>query len=266
MERRHLSAAGLALAALAAFPALAAAQTPIRFGDTLSGRLEAGDPKMEDESHYDLFTFQGTQGQRAVITLRSDAFDTYLAVGRMQGSELDVVDSDDDGGGGTNSRIEITLPETGTYTVRANSLGAGETGDYTISLALGVAPPPPPPPTPIRLGQTVQGELSATDPRAGDDSHYDMYVFRGTAGQSLVITMRSEAFDAYLSAGGMADGEFEESDSDDDGAGGTDARLEVTVPASGVLMIRANSLSEGETGAYTLLVEAAAAAARPATR
>lgn len=45
-----------------------------------------------------------------------------------------AIAQDDDGAGGLNSRITATLPETGTYTVVANSYGAGATGAYEIEL------------------------------------------------------------------------------------------------------------------------------------
>ena len=91
---------------------------------------------------------------------------------------------------------------------------------------------------------------------APDDSFYDEWTFTGRAGDRVVITLRSGDFDAYMSFGRQGD-EWDALESDDDSGGGTDARLEVTLPANGIYVIRANTLSSGETGAYTLILERA---------
>ena len=39
---------------------------------------------------------------------------------------------DDDGAGGLNSRIEVTLPEEGVYTLVVSSVGAGSEGDFRL--------------------------------------------------------------------------------------------------------------------------------------
>jgi hypothetical protein len=88
-----------------------------------------------------------------------------------------------------------------------------------------------------------------------DGSHFHIYVYRGSPGQRLTLTLRSEAFDAYLSSGLLNGTSFVDEASDDDGGGGTDAMLVVTVGPSGDLVIRANSLEGGETGDYTLTVD-----------
>ncbi len=56
----------------------------------------------------------------------------------------------------------------------------------------------------IRVGQTVTSELTASDPTMADGSHYDTWTFQGRAGQQVVATMRSGAFDTYLSVGRMS--------------------------------------------------------------
>src|SRR5262245_2559494 len=113
---------------------------------------------------------------------------------------------------------------------------------------------------PISAGEAVNGQLQASDPALADGSHYDLYAFRGVAGQRIRITLRSGAFDAYLSGGRMNGTTFVAESSDDDGAGGTDAQLTITIGDSGSYTIRASSYEGGKTGAYTLMVEQVAAA------
>lgn len=250
---RLLASAGV-LSLLAA--GSAAAQQPLRLGEPVRGTLSASDPTLDDDSHYDLYTLSGPAGTRVRITLRSEEFDAYLAVGRDAVRCDDDCETDDDGGGNTDSRVVVTL-DGRPLQVRANSLSAGETGAYTL-LAEPAGPAPDlRPKGEVRIGQTVRGTLDEGDPMADDGSYYELWTVRGRAGQRVTLTLRSNDFDAYLAFGRTADGEWEEYDSDDDSGGGesgTDAELQITLEDDGVYQIRANSLDAGETGAYTLTV------------
>lgn len=122
---------------LGSAPAATAASAPIAFGQTVRGNLAAGDLLVEDDSFYDCFAFAGRSGQRAVVEMRSGQFDTYLALYPGGYCAGEALGTDDDGAGGTNSRVDLTLPRDGIYSIRANSLGAWETGAYELSLAGG---------------------------------------------------------------------------------------------------------------------------------
>ncbi|MFN0119436.1 MAG: S8 family serine peptidase, partial [Blastocatellia bacterium] len=110
--------------------------TPISASQQVSGRLESGDCQLADGSSADLYSFTGTAGQRVAISLESTQFDAYLLLRDPGGI---IIEQDDDGGGGFNARIPaangtLVLPVSGTYTIIANSLNAGETGTYTLRL------------------------------------------------------------------------------------------------------------------------------------
>lgn len=257
-----MSRLALALLALAAGAPLSA-QTPLAFGQTVAGTLGAGDPVAEDDSWYDEYVFSARHGQRVTVTLRSEDFDAYLSLGQLQDGEWLLLEGNDDGAGGTDSRVDATLVGDGTFLIRANTLSAGESGRYTLSLAAAEAPPAGPAPTTVALrpGQSVTGVLGAGDAVAADDSWFDLYSLSGTPGEPLTIELRSADFDAWLTVGRMDDGAWVETDSDDDGAGGTDARVVTTLPASGTLLVRANTLVAGENGGYTLTVASGGAAA-----
>lgn len=110
---------------------------------------------------------------------------------------------------------------------------------------------------PISVGQTVRGTLTPSSPKMSDGSHYHLHRVTGRAGQTITITLRSDDFDAYLSVGGMVAGDLYVTNYDDDSAGGTDARVVVTFLHGGEdddYVIRANTVSGGETGAYTLAI------------
>lgn len=245
-----------ALLAGAAVPA--AAQGTIRPGQTVRGELSASDPTLADDSFYDIWRFRGEAGHTYGVTLRSDDFDAYLAVGSSAGDDCEDCETDDDGAGGTDSRVEFRADASGTYEIRANALSADETGGYTLELEdLGQVqqlPVQEVPATPVRLGQRVQGELTQDDATAGDGSYYDLYSFQGRAGQTITITLRSDDFDAFVSIGILDGGEYMVLDGNDDGPEGTDSELTITLAETGEYLIRANSLSEGETGAYTLRI------------
>jgi outer membrane protein assembly factor BamB len=112
------------------------APTPINYGQTINGTLATSDCPVGDGTYVDAYSFNGTAGQHISILMTSSAFDTYLFLLNPDGSTLRI---DDDGGGGTNSRIPsssgyFTLPATGSYTILANSFDVGATGAYSLTL------------------------------------------------------------------------------------------------------------------------------------
>jgi trimeric autotransporter adhesin len=80
----------------------------------------------------DRYTFGVLPGRVVTITLSSSSFDTYLYLRDGAGN---IISSDDDSGGGTNSRISYTLPAGawGNYTIEATSYYSGRSGAYTLN-------------------------------------------------------------------------------------------------------------------------------------
>lgn len=113
----------------------AAAQGPITAGQTVSGSLVQDDQVQSDGSHYDAWVYSGKRGERLTITLKSAAFDTYLTLGRGDGSTFKELKTDDDGGGGSDSQIVVVLPSDGEYVIRAGSLVGDSYGAYTLRVA-----------------------------------------------------------------------------------------------------------------------------------
>lgn len=247
---------GFTLSAERAPQATTAAPVPIRPGETARGALAETDAVDEaDDTFFDSFTLQGTRGQRLRIEMRSDSFDTFLAFGRGSQSSWVVSDTDDDGlGEGTHSRLLVTLPEDGEFVIRANSVGSGATGPYTLSVTER-AQPAPPVAQPLPPGEEVAASLDDGDPETADGSLYDLYRYTGRAGERLTIRLGSDRFDTYLVFGRLGEGGFQELASNDDAGGGTDSALEVTLPADGEYGIRAQALAPGGNGPYRLRVE-----------
>ena len=227
--------------------------TPITIGAERSGSLDDSDQISDDGSYYDLYRFSGREGQRLAITMSSSDIDSYLELG--EGDEEFWGDySDDDSGGDLDARIVVTLWRTGEFTIRANSLYPEETGDYTIAVEE-LPESGPADVSEIDLGQTIEGSLESSDAMLDDGSYYDIYTFRGTAGQRVRITLRSEDFDSYLHFGRWRNDDIEVSEADDDSGGELDSQLEITIPETGTYGIRANSLGADETGDYTIRLQ-----------
>ena len=89
--------------------------------------------------HYDggeyarYYSFTLTEPGRVTIDLTSPTVDTWLALRRWTGTDMRLLDEDDDGGADntTNARITRHL-EAGDYTVEATTLAGGQTGDFVL--------------------------------------------------------------------------------------------------------------------------------------
>lgn len=107
----------------------------------------------------------------------------------------------------------------------------------------------------IRVGQTVTGTLTASDPvMAVDGSNYDCYIVSTRAGQTYTIDLESDDFDTFIGMGAGRGCQPPVDDFNDDrDDGSTNSRLTFT-SAGGDYFIFANSYEAGETGAYRLMV------------
>lgn len=246
--------------------------TPIALDETVTGELAAGDRKVDGLMYNDTYTYQGRAGEILTIVLRSADFNTLVTVGAYEAGECTQMDADDDGGGGTDSRLTVALFEDGPYHIHVTSAEAGETGRYTLLVERGQPSDTVTPPTvyeattltadsavtpaePIRPGSSISGWLAEGDRRSAQDSAwFDLYSYRATAGETVTIELISEDFDAYLRVGRWVEGGWEELGSDDDGGGGTHSLLTLTFPQDGEYEILARSLYTGQAGRYHVSV------------
>lgn len=107
---------------------------PIEPGQEVTGTLNDEDPQGEDDSFYDYWTYQGKAGERLRITMTSDAFDTFVSIGTVDGNSYNELAGNDDGPEGTNSVLEFTLPNDGVYTIRAKALSGENEGEYKLKV------------------------------------------------------------------------------------------------------------------------------------
>jgi Caspase domain len=221
--------------------------TALRPGQRTQGSLGSGDAAMDDGSLFDLYTYEARAGERLTFNMRSGDFDTYLTVARLNNGQAELLVRDDDSGGGTNSRAELTVDRDGPIFILANALEEGMTGGYTIELAAAGGS------SGITSGQSISGTLTRTDQMLGDSSYYDTYTYQGRQGERVRIAMTSGDFDTYLSIGQVVDGRYREVEKNDD-ADGTNSVIDVVLPSTGGYQIRANSFLKHQTGSYTLQI------------
>ncbi|MEG3931391.1 MULTISPECIES: pre-peptidase C-terminal domain-containing protein [unclassified Microcoleus] len=87
-----------------------------------------------DSSLYDEYTFEGTQGQKVIITVESTEFDTYLAIFNSQGELLG--ENDDATQQNSNSELTVTLSANGRYRVIVNAYDPPPKGRGKYSLTV----------------------------------------------------------------------------------------------------------------------------------
>ncbi|MEG4405637.1 pre-peptidase C-terminal domain-containing protein [Microcoleus sp. MON2_D5] len=87
-----------------------------------------------DSSLYDEYTFEGTQGQKVVVSVESTDFDTYLAIFNSQGELL--AENDDATQQNSNSELTVTLSANGRYRVIVNAYDPPPKGRGKYSLTV----------------------------------------------------------------------------------------------------------------------------------
>lgn len=255
MKRVVLSSCAVAAIALAT-------ATPVTAQERLneSGSLSEGDEQIASGEYIDEYSFRAEAGQTVDIHAQSTEFDTYLIVTGPGGVRFENDDYSD-----TNARIVETVPQSGTYQVLVTSFAPGETGRYRLTagpgdpamagMSQGGGGAPMPDVSgadaqPLVAGRAVNGTLTSSDAMMADDKLYDLYELTAAPGTRLVLQMRSSSVDTFLM---VSDGaSFSDMNDDHDQAGGTNSRLEFTMPASGRVNVVATSYAPGERGAYTL--------------
>lgn len=253
MRRKSILAAVSVLALSVAVPALAQSVGTLAPGQTLQGQIAEGDATAaEDAYRYDDYRVRARAGQRLEAIMRAGEFDAYLEVFRQ--GESTALAADDDGlGEETDSRLRFTADRAGTYLLRARTLSGVDGGAYTLSLTQRPPAARAARPASIRVGQSVRGTLTASDPESAGGQAYDAYVFRARTGERFAIDLTSEAFDPVVRVGRMQAGEFNELAMNDDTLEtGLNSRLMFTAPDNGDYIIRATPLSAGDEGAYEL--------------
>jgi pre-peptidase len=236
-----------------------AAQTPIRVGQTVTGRLTTTDQQFSDGSRYKMYAFVGNKGDTVAVNLMSDDFDANVLLADASGNSLA---RNDDSGEVCNARLTYVLPQAANYRLYANSSAPAELGEFRLSLARGKAATPADTVCRgfgrvaglIAVGQTVTGTLAATDPEfPGDSTYFQRWILPVTPNQPFTVDLESNDFDAYII---LTRGRGDKVVENDDGGGGCNARLVYTAPDDHPLRVVVNTASRPprQTGRFTLRV------------
>ena len=253
----------------------------ITVGQTVNGQLTDNDDLYADTTYYQRWRFTVPPGQDVTIDLASPDFDPELLL-----YGLDTTLVNDDGGPGCASRIVLSLPTAGPYTVLVNTTSRPhrQTGSFTLSITPGRKPVDPPgtrdcrPPQPqgavassggdhtipemherhtIAIGQSVSGQITASDEEWVDSTYIERWTVNGQAGQTVTIDLMSTDFNAYMMVKGP--GVPSDHDSDDDSGGKCNARLVVTFTDNAPYEIDVNTQGRKyATGAFVLSVTSGA--------
>lgn len=259
MPRTRLLVLLLAIAACADEPPPAAAPPPqVRLGEPVRGELALSDSVVAG-SREDRWSLDLAAGQRVYVTLRADSFDAELRL-RDTAGMLAAFNND---ALGRDAALAYRAVAAGRYTVAVRGRGTPARGGYELIAAALPDSAAAPGATPIiAIGDSVVGVLEYGDRMTEAARGYerpdrlrglvDYYRFRSDSSGWVAVELRSPHFDAYLAVG---DSNGWNGTRDDDGAGGTDARLVYAVEAGRKYTLAAASFgAERAPGAYTLTI------------
>ena len=102
------------------------------YQETLRGELESGDEQLSG-AYLDVYQVEARAGQRIVVDLRSDDFDTLVRLFDPEG----IGEENDDYGYETgHSHIELLTLQDGTYSIQVTSFEAFSSGSYVLQIAV----------------------------------------------------------------------------------------------------------------------------------
>lgn len=195
-------------------------------GQEIDGKLAIG------ESAY--WAIDGKAGQIVRLAALAEPFDINLELYNARGERIDA---NDDGDGKRNAQLTDLIKETGRYLVRVCSFGNGGSGPYKLVRR-------PDPTRPLQLGGRVEANLGV--------GGSDVWSFRGKAGQTVILSVRSQDFDPHATVFGPDAIEVANDAANHDGA---DSLLSMHLPLDGVYTIWISARSAG--GKYLIhLVDA----------
>lgn len=210
---------------------------------TMRGTLAEGDPTLSSGEFTNVYTVDLAAGESIDVELSSAVFDTYLIVRAPDGTqeENDDVDEDD-----TDSSVEYTAPETGTYRVIVTSYESGQGGSYQLVLRHQDRPISVPKGVEVPL-EPVRGTLSRGDGQMRSGEFRDFVNRTFAPGQLVEARLESDDFDAYLIVMPPSGGQ-----TDNDDLAGTNAGIDILSAEEGTYRFTVTSYAEGETGDYVL--------------
>lgn len=234
-----------------------AALTPIRYGDGVRGALPLDARRLPDQSRFTAFALDGRAGDSVTVWLVSQDFNANLLLMDAAGS---VLASDDNGAGDCNARLFAVLPADAQYVIVANAVEPGEFGTFELNVTDGS----PAAPTQeschgyvglagvVPVGDSAGGALGDSARALPSGLQFEVWQIENPRGEAFTVDVVSSAFDA---AAILVRGLREVVGSDDDGAGGCNARIAYAPDDQRPYRIVVVSRDAGRGGAYHVRVQ-----------
>jgi thiol-disulfide isomerase/thioredoxin len=222
----------------------------------VQGMLANTDPKDDKGKHFKTYSFEAVAGKTYKFEMAGQGgLDPLVRVQDAAGTTL----KDEDDGDGKVSRLAFTAKQSGTCKLVATTFKAGATGNYILTAAEGGTAAPPPAavakaePLAVAEGKsaTVNGKLTAAEPKDAKGRHFKAYALTVRPGRSYQIE---------LSGSGGLDPELRIEDANgvfvakEDFGNGKLSRIAFAPTKAGVFRIIAGAYKAGATGEYTLTV------------
>ena len=222
--------------------------------ETKSGTLSGDDCVSGAGTFQDIYSFELTEKGRITARLRSESFDTFLEL--LDGDCIPITFNDDCTPENFGLSCIAQDLDPGTYHLGVTSFGAGETGDYDVSLdcQLGFDLCADCRAGSIACGETVGGTFPATGCLRLDGSSVDLYAFDLEQPGPVTFNLRSAGFDTFLY---LYDSSCDEVAFNDDCALAdlSLSCLEDVELEAGSYFIGVSSFAPGESGDFTLEVK-----------
>jgi hypothetical protein len=222
----------------------------------VSGSLTAGDCTLDDDSFIDLYSFTVAEGTVLDINIASETLDTVLVV--LDSLCQVIATNDDCTPEQVVSCIERLVIAPGDYFISVAGFGAGETGDYVLSVDCEVFDPC----ThciagSVICGDTVTGEISTDDCPRGNGTFMELWELTIDEPTAVTVELASVEFEPLVfildgGCGQLAVG-------DDCAAGNPDGACASAWVQPGTYFIAVTTVDDQGSGAYDLLINCAPA-------
>jgi hypothetical protein len=207
-------------------------------GMLTSGVIAAG-------GEVDTYTFAGQAGQ--IISLALASTGGFATNGGSGSAALTVLGPSGAivGAARSNGQVHVTLPVTGTYTIRVSGVSPTRIGSYNFNLECLF---PPSQHMPVVCGTLVSDRIEAP-------ADVDLYTFQGQAGQIVSLALASTGGFATNGGSGSANLAIFGPTGAIVGAARSNGQVHVTLPVTGTYVVHVAAVNLATVGSYNINFE-----------
>ena len=186
-------------------------------------------------------------GVTGTVTIRAFGIESFDPFIRVESADGDVLDEDDDGGDGTDALLTIDLTGEPGAVVVVREFG-GESGTYNLLVLPGSGTAPTPTGAELTVGTPTGGLII-------DAGQVVDHPFVGTGAPVSITVEGITSFDPVVTVLDAAGTELATNDDFDRTNSGSDARVDLTIPAGAQVTVRVSGFGSSE-GPYLVTVAA----------